>query len=115
MVIDVDLARKRLEAKRAELTELQAISEEARAAVELDQQSVGRLSRMDALQGQAMAQEQQRRRQNDLLRIEAAFRRIADEDYGYCLECGEEIADKRLDIDPMATLCIQCAALNERM
>ena len=61
MSVDHKRAIKRLETRKQELTELQAMSEEARSAVELDQQSVGRLSRMDALQGQAMAQEQQRR------------------------------------------------------
>ena len=114
MSVDHDRALKRLKARKQELTKLQAMSEEARSAVELDQQSVGRLSRMDALQGQAMAQEQQRRRQLDLVRIETAFRRIEDDEYGDCLECGDEIADKRLEIDPMATLCINCAGLNER-
>lgn len=114
MTVDYGLAQRRLEALRNELLKLEEISKDARDTVELDQQSVGRLSRMDALQGQAMAQEQQRRRQQDLVRIDAAFRRIDDDEYGYCLECGEEIADKRLEIDPMATLCVPCANLSER-
>lgn len=111
---DHTLARRRLDAKKAELEGLEQISKDARSTVQLDQQSVGRLSRMDALQGQAMAQEQQRRRQLDLVRIEAAFRRLKDDEYGYCLDCGDEIADKRLEIDPMATLCVACANLSER-
>ena len=114
MVVDLKVARKRLEHKQQELMELQKISEQDQKPVELDQQSVGRLSRMDAMQTQAMAQEQQRRRNHDLVRIEAAFRRIEDDEYGYCLECGDAIVDKRLQIDPMATFCITCAALNER-
>lgn len=114
MAIDDEIARKRLITLRGELLKLEEISNDARETVELDQQAVGRLSRMDALQGQAMAQEQQRRRQHDLIRIEAALRRIEDEEYGYCLECGEEVSEKRLDIDPMATLCITCASLKER-
>ncbi|MEQ9124935.1 MAG: TraR/DksA family transcriptional regulator, partial [Alphaproteobacteria bacterium] len=52
-----------LAARRAELTAVDAESAGSRATVELDQTRVGRLSRMDALQGQAMAQAQQRRRQ----------------------------------------------------
>lgn len=114
MAVDLKTARKQLEQKQQELMDLQKISEQDSKPVELDQQSVGRLSRMDAMQGQAMAQEQQRRRHYDLVRIEAAFRRIENDEYGYCLECGEDIADKRLEIDLMATLCIRCAALNER-
>ena len=109
MTVDTEKARERLAAKRAELEELSRISKEARATVELDQQSVGRLSRMDAMQQQAMAEAQERSRKRDLIRIEQAERRIREGEYGYCSECGEEIADGRLAIDPMAEKCVNCA------
>ena len=95
---------------KADLNILREISEDARAPVTLDQQSVGRLSRMDALQGQAMAQAAERQRQADLIRIENALRRIETGDYGFCLECDEEIPEKRLDIDPAAAPCVRCAS-----
>ena len=82
--------------------------------VELDQSRVGRLSRMDALQGQAMSQETNRRRQTQLKNIGAALNRIEQNDYGYCLECGEEIADGRLKFDPATPLCINCASIAEK-
>jgi DnaK suppressor protein len=44
-----------------------------------------------------------------LLRIEQALRRIDEDEYGFCEECGEEIAGKRLAIDPAASHCIRCA------
>lgn len=81
----------------------------AAAVVELDQTRVGRLSRMDALQGQAMSQERERRRVIQLQKIGAALKRIEHDDYGYCAECGEEIAFKRLEFDPATTLCFNCA------
>ena len=109
MTVDTEKARERLAAKREELEELSRISQEARATVELDQQSVGRLSRMDAMQQQAMAEAQERSRKRDLIRIEQAERRIREGEYGYCSECGEEIADGRLAIDPMAEKCVNCA------
>lgn len=109
MSVNPELARKRLSEKRAELEDLSVISREARDTVALDQQSVGRLSRMDAMQQQAMAEAQERNRARDLTRIEMAERRLKDDEYGYCAECGEEIADKRLAIDPMAERCINCA------
>ena len=102
--------RRRLEAERAELAELSAGGAEARRAVELDQQSVGRLSRMDALQGQAMAQASERRRQLRLQQIEAALRRMDDGEYGWCLRCGEAIAPARLQLDPVLATCRDCAA-----
>ena len=77
MAINIDKAKLRLDEKRAELLELSGISNEARGTVELDQQSVGRLSRMDAMQQQAMAEEVERKRQLDLVRIDRALRRIS--------------------------------------
>ena len=110
MTIDTDSARKRLQARQADLQKLSAGSAAARQTVTLDQQSVGRLSRMDALQQQAMAEANERARANELSRIKAALRRIETGDYGYCLGCGEDIAVKRLDVDPSAALCVDCAA-----
>lgn len=105
--------REKLLARGDELRALSALSAEARDTVELDQQSVGRLSRMDALQRQAMAQANDRQRAAELGRITAALRRLDEGEYGYCLECGEEIAEKRLEIDPAAGLCIRCAGSRE--
>lgn len=78
--------------------------------VDLDQQSTGRLSRMDALQQQAMAQATQTRRDVSRKRITAALARIEEGEFGYCLDCGDEIPEGRLDLDPTVTLCISCAS-----
>ena len=93
---------------RAELQDMEETSKEAGKPVELDQASVGRLSRMDAMQAQQMAQASERRRQQQLLRIEAALRRIETGEYGYCFVCGEEIDVRRLYVDPSITRCIRC-------
>ncbi len=77
--------------------------------VELDQAKVGRLSRMDAMQGQQMAMEATRRRQRQLLLVEAAQRRINTGEYGRCQECDEDIDIRRLQVDPACLLCIGCA------
>lgn len=99
--------------RKADLLELETTGKEASQTVQLDQTSVGRLSRMDALQGQAMSQEQQRRRMLELQRIESALLRIESGDYGYCLSCDEVIAFKRLEYDPSVTLCIDCASKSQ--
>lgn len=109
MGTDLDLARQRLADRREELTSLSTLSSEARDTVALDQQSVGRLSRMDAMQQQAMAAATERQRSAELQRIEAAFARIDDGEYGFCERCGDEIPDKRLTIDPSVTVCVRCA------
>lgn len=106
---DIAAFEKRLADLRAQLKKQDEGGAGWRAPVELDQQSVGRLSRMDAMQQQQMAQAEARRRQNDISRIDAALRRIAEGEYGWCASCGEPIAKKRLEIDPMAHLCVDCA------
>jgi DnaK suppressor protein len=95
------------------LLALQETADEAARTVELDQTSVGRLSRMDALQGQAMSQERDRRRQIELQKIAAALRRIEAGGYGDCVRCGEAIAIRRLEFDPAAPLCIDCAGKSD--
>ena len=105
--------RKQLEAWRDELKGDLEAGSDASAAVELDQTRQGRLSRMDALQQQEMAQATDRRRQHDLKRIARALRRIDDGEYGECLECGEMIPAGRLKIDPAISLCVDCAEKRE--
>lgn len=107
----LDLAhfRRVLEDRLAELDALDASTKDARAPVTLDQQSVGRLSRMDAMQGQAMALATEQRRKAERQRIAAALARIDSGDYGYCTVCDEEIPVRRLDLDPATPTCVDCA------
>jgi DnaK suppressor protein len=107
--LDLPTIRRTLEDERADLLHVSDASAEEQRPVELDQQSVGRLSRMDALQVQAMAQALEARRQGRLLRIEAALQRLDAGDYGHCEECGDDIPAKRLEIDPATERCIDCA------
>jgi len=89
------------------------INASAADVVELDQTRQGRLSRMDAMQGQAISKDIQRRRKADIVRIEAALERLANYEYGDCLRCEEPIAAARLEFDPASTLCINCAKSTE--
>lgn len=107
--IDIEKITRQLEDAKALLIDQSFESKESRATVMLDQQSVGRLSRMDALQGQAMAKAEEDRRQLAIRRIDAALTRLDREEFGECLECGEWIALKRLEWDPTVLKCIQCA------
>jgi len=100
--------------KREKLSTILQTTAEAAATVELDQSRVGRLSRMDALQAQSMSQESQRRNEQQLLDIEKALKRIDNDEFGDCFECGEMISPQRLELNPTATLCIECATKKER-
>ena len=110
---DPNYYRNKLETLQHTLRDVQASGEQAAETVELDQTRVGRLSRMDAMQAQAISIATNSRRTTELRRISAALQRIEDDEYGYCLSCGEQIAPARLRIDPAATLCIVCAEKNE--
>lgn len=107
--LDIERITRQLEDSKAALIDQSYESKENRATVMLDQQSVGRLSRMDALQGQAMAKAEEDRRQLMIRRIDAALARLAREEYGECIECGEWIPVKRLEWDPTVLKCIDCA------
>jgi RNA polymerase-binding transcription factor len=105
--------RERLLKLREELEALQATGDESAAVVELDQSKVGRLSRMDAMQAQAMAKASGERREAMLRNIEAALKRIDAGDYGLCRDCEEPINPRRLEFDPTALRCIDCESNRE--
>ena len=100
--------RSRIEEEIAELRALSNNSRQSRAPVTLYQQSVGQLSRMDAMQQQSMDLAKEERRAQRLAILTAALKRMNDGEFGYCLKCGEDIPLARLDVDPAATLCIYC-------
>lgn len=109
MALDPNEAKALLFARIEALREEDALAADMAAPVTLDQESVGRLSRMDALQVQAMALAGQRRRLAERNQIMAALARIENGEYGWCVICGEEIAEARLRNNPSATKCIDCA------
>jgi len=96
--------------RQQELQAVEQSGDEASQTVELDQTRVGRLSRMDAMQAQAMSIETGSRRKQELQRIGFALKRIDKDDYGFCRECDELINPLRLQSDPAALLCIDCAS-----
>ena len=98
--------KKRLQAKLQELEELLNVSADDSAPVALDQTQQGRLSRMDAMQQQAMAAETQRRRRRDVQLLQAALKRLEEGEYGYCVNCGEAVEAERLQLDPATPFCI---------
>ena len=101
--------RLRLQTELRALSDAEDSAKDSRATVELDQSAVGRLSRMDALQAQAMAKASSRRRLAASRKIEAALRRIDKSEFGYCTDCGNAIALARLELDPSVATCVECA------
>jgi DnaK suppressor protein len=106
--------RQRLLDLQQSLRKMADSSAESTLPVELDQTRVGRVSRMDALQQQAMAQETARRRELELQRIKSALIRIDNDNFGYCIGCDELIDKQRLEIEPTLLHCIDCAKKAEQ-
>ncbi len=98
-----------LKTEEAELAALLQDTQSDSAPVELDQQSTGRLSRMDAMRSQAMASEARRRREIRCQQIDAALTKMDAGEFGWCADCGEFIGEGRLKADPVFHQCIQCA------
>ena len=105
--------RSQLIAQQQELTESLHDADATTKPVTLDQQSVGRVSRIDAIQQQQMAIANQQQSNDMLKAIGLALQRIDDDSYGACLECGEPIAYARLQAQPVAGLCIDCQSARE--
>jgi DnaK suppressor protein len=94
----------------AQLNDIATISR----PVELDQQSVGRVSRIDAIQQQQMALANQRQATRLLKQVELALARIDNGEYGNCLQCEEPIAIARLQAQPFAGFCLDCQSAREK-
>lgn len=109
MAIDVAIIQARLRARLAELADEDTAASGSTEPVVLDQEAVGRLSRMDAMQVQAMALAARTRRGVQRQGIEAALQRLGTDAFGWCGRCGEEIAEARLLNDPSVVHCIRCA------
>jgi DnaK suppressor protein len=81
---------------------------DAARPVQLDQSAVGRLSRMDAMQSQAMAQAARRTLKIRLTQCDAALRAVEQDEYGTCRKCEEPVGIARLSARPEAPFCLEC-------
>jgi DnaK suppressor protein len=109
-----DDIRQKLLDIRQELQVSAEASKQSSQVVELDQSTVGRLSRMDAMQAQAMSQASGRRTEELLRSVDAAIQRVDDGEYGFCQSCDEPIAEQRLAFNPAVLHCIECAEKAEQ-
>ena len=105
----LDRFRSRLEAELADIDRPGEENIAWGAPVELDQQSVGRVSLMDALQMQSISQAVRRRQAARRIAVEQALNRMNEREFGHCIECGEPIPRGRLDVDPTFAACVRCA------
>ena len=88
-------------------TEIEGLKESSKPVK--PENSLGRLTRMDAMAAQKMNVAAMERLKLRVEKLNAAIRRVEEDEYGICLSCGEEIGNKRLQAIPEATICIECS------
>lgn len=106
--VQISEQRKRLNELKDQIETTLSQSKEAARPVELDQQAVGRLSRIDAIQQQKMVEANRRRQSLRLKQIKAALVAMESGDYGVCRRCEESIAWPRLQAQPECFICLDC-------
>jgi DnaK suppressor protein len=100
--------REQLVAALAEAERALADAAAGCTVVTLDQSSVGRLSRMEAMQQQAMSVGMKERLARQKSRLEAALNRIRTKQFAICCQCGDGIPPERLQADIAAPFCSYC-------
>ena len=99
--------QRKLKDRQNEIEKQIKLLKESSKPVDLNE-SIGRLSRMDAIAHQQMAVSNKQILENELRLVLQAFARIENDEFGYCLSCGEEISQKRLKARPETSLCTEC-------
>jgi DnaK suppressor protein len=112
-----DLTDSQIEELHSDLIRVQRELQEAidvhadhASIVNLDQDAVGRLSRIDAIQQQQMAAEIRRRTTLRSKQVAVALGTHGEGEYGWCKKCGEPIGYKRLKAKPESPCCVPCTS-----
>ena len=71
--------------------------------------SLGRLTRMEALNDKGVNEHVLAQNKATLQKLENALRRMETGEYGTCIRCGGEIPIGRLRLVPEALICVPCA------
>lgn len=104
----LDLFRQGLVEAKAAAKSLLGSTVGDKRPVEASGSTIGRLSRMDAIQVQAMSQMSRRQLDIRLQQIENALAALDAGKYGLCRQCKEPIGLPRLEALPEAPFCLDC-------
>jgi DnaK suppressor protein len=104
--------KKRLKSKLEELigtSEKEVIELEKLAEPISPENSLGRISRMDAINNKSVVEAALRNKKNKLSKMKVALSKIDRDDFGTCIHCKRDIQPARLIIMPESSSCIYCA------
>ena len=71
--------------------------------------SIGRISRMDAINNKSVVDAALRTSKEKLSALKSMLNKINDEDFGLCDRCGDPIPEKRIILMPQSKFCVRCA------
>lgn len=71
--------------------------------------SIGRVSRMDAINNKSTAEFSERQAKNKLNDLRTQLNRLETDDFGKCQNCGDEIPLERIIFMPESLFCVNCA------
>ncbi len=72
--------------------------------------SIGRISRMDAINNKSVAEAALRSTKQKLNKLNFALTKVDAKDFGICIYCKNAIQPARLMYLPESTRCVRCAA-----
>ena len=72
--------------------------------------SIGRVSRMDAINNKSVMEAALRTKKSKLTKLKIAFAKIDEKDFGLCAMCEQPIQPMRLMYMPESTRCVRCAS-----
>ena len=100
-----------LKEKQEIINKLKEDEDEIRLGLNSDGDDVDIANEADSLKTREIFNQMDSKR---LKAIDNALKRINDNRYGYCLQCGKKIPEGRLRAMPSAVLCITCKEMQER-
>jgi len=100
----IKIIHEQIESTKEEIEELIELTK----PISLDN-SIGRLSRMDAINNKTINEKALRDKKRNLQKLERAVERHREGKLGKCLKCGYEIPFGRLKFMPYTTRCVKCA------
>ena len=71
--------------------------------------SIGRISRMDAINNKSVVEASLRNRKSKLSKLQLALSKINKPGFGMCTRCKSQINPKRLMLLPESDKCVRCA------
>lgn len=72
--------------------------------------SIGRISRMDAINNKTINENALRKAETKLKNLELALSKVDEPDFGQCAKCKGEIPIQRVMLVPQSRFCVNCAS-----